>query len=96
MGVWALIATLAVALKLFTYEFHLPDDPTGGVALRSSPGWVSRQLLQPGDGVVLSDENEFVGAGLYRAAVNWGYLGVLAVGPLLLLRMRRGSAGHRV
>jgi len=89
LGIWGLIAALAVALKLFTYEFYLPDDPTGGVALRSSPGLVSRQLLQQGDGVLLSDENEFLGVGLYRAAVNWGYVGVLAVGPLLLLWRRR-------
>ncbi|MBL8211292.1 MAG: hypothetical protein JNK87_11300 [Bryobacterales bacterium] len=90
---WAVLAAGLLVLKLFTYEYYLPDDPTGGVALRAMPGMVSRQHLQAGDRLVLSDENEFVGAGVYRAAVGWGYLAVLGAGVVVFgwrrLRVRR-------
>ena len=91
--VWAATAVALLALKLFTYEFYLPDDPTGGIALRRAPAVVSKQHLQPGDSVLLSDENEFLGAGLYRAAVGWGYVAAVAAGPLLLIWRKRRA--HR-
>lgn len=90
-GVWAVMAVGMLVLKLFTYEFYLPDDPTGGVALRGGPGLVSRQHLQEGDRVLLSDENEFPGVGMYRAAVGWGYLVVLGAGPLAMAWRRWGA-----
>ncbi|MCC6366546.1 MAG: hypothetical protein IT165_23760 [Bryobacterales bacterium] len=90
--IWLLAAVAALALKLFTYEYYLADDPTCGIAARLRPSMVSHQLLHRGDLVLLSDENRFLGAWLYEAMVNWGYLAVIAAGPICwYARKQRGS-----
>jgi hypothetical protein len=64
----ATIAALALLLKLFTYEFVLRDDPTIGVALRTWPSLVSRQVLSRSpSAIVVQSENDFLGSGLYES-----------------------------
>jgi hypothetical protein len=91
------VGLLAVGLKLFTYEFFYADDPTAGLALRASPGLESRRRLQREeelgrDAVLLSDENDFPGSGIYRFIAWGGWLGlpVLAVAVLVATRRREG------
>jgi hypothetical protein len=79
-SVWILAFVLAGALKLFTYEYYLRDDPTCGIAARSHPSLVSHQVLQASDLVLFSDENDFPGSRIYQVVVGWGYLVVLAGG----------------
>lgn len=87
---------LALGLRVFSHKFHLADDPTCGIALRSSPSMARAQVLAPGDRVLLSDENSFPGEGLYRALAGWGWLALAAASllswasPLLPRRPRRG------
>lgn len=90
--IWLVAAGAVLALKLFTYEYYLADDPTCGIAARLRPSMVSHQLLRRGDPVLLSDENRFLGAWLYEGMVNWGYVAVLAAGPICwFVRKQRGS-----
>lgn len=87
--VWGIAAVLAVALKFFTYEFSLSDDPTCGIAARWRPSLVNLQRLTRGDLVLLTDENDFPGSGIYRALVSWGYLVILVAGPAIYLARKR-------
>jgi hypothetical protein len=89
---WSITAVLAVALKLFTYEYSLSDDPTCGIAARSSPSLVNLQRLNRGDLVLLTDENDFPGSGVYQALVSWGYLVILIAGPVIYFARRRRRA----
>ncbi|MCP5420931.1 MAG: hypothetical protein H6969_10650 [Gammaproteobacteria bacterium] len=86
--VWGVVALCIVLVKLFTYEFYLHDDPTTGIALRSTPDVTSRQILAQTpsgpDIILVQDENAFVGTGLYRALVGWGWIVLLILWPLLL------------
>ena len=93
--IWIPAAVLAMGLKLFTYEYYLADDPTCGIAARIRPSLGNDQLLQSSDIVLLSDENDFPGSGLYKAIVGWGYLAVLAAGPVLFYLGKRGSQRRR-
>lgn len=95
----AALCLLLLALKLFTYEFYLPDDPTTGIALRSEPMLESHMPLHSSAGmhsdiVLLQDENDFIGADLYRFTVRIGWLltplvTVLAAGALLFRHPRQ-------
>jgi cbb3-type cytochrome oxidase subunit 3 len=103
----ALASGLSIALKLFTYEFHLADDPTTGVALRATPSLSSSGLLGRSasfgpDRVLLSDENGFLGEGLYRFFVQVGWMAfpLAALGCALWMlsarrRERRAYSGAR-
>lgn len=70
------VAISAIFVKLFTYEFYLPDDPTVGVALRSTPSFVSRQIHNESDAdpILFEDENVFLGRAIYRALAEWGWI----------------------
>ncbi|HUQ95496.1 MAG TPA: hypothetical protein VM120_27700 [Bryobacteraceae bacterium] len=74
-------AASALLLKLFTYEFYLRDDPTAGIALRSTPGFSNHAVLQEVRGrkdvVVVQSENDYLGGGLYRLTVGWGWIVLL-------------------
>ena len=88
-------ALLALALRLFTFEYFLKDDPTSGLAVRMIPSWSNRQTLQhspPRSQILMEDENDFLGAGLYRAATGWGLV-TLGVGWIVLFVAvkRRGT-----
>lgn len=82
-----LLACSALLLKLFTLEFYFADDPTSGVALRSTPGFGNRQLVNDSrmlkGRILVEDENGFLGEGLYRGVVGWAWL-PLAVGAGIL------------
>jgi hypothetical protein len=88
------MALLALALKLFTFEYFLKDDPTSGIAVRAIPSLTSHQVLQhspPRSLILVEDENEFLGAGLYRAATGWALI-VLVFGWLILfVAVRRNT-----
>jgi hypothetical protein len=79
----------------FKNEFSL--DPTCGVAFRSSPSLVSHQPLQQSgiekDYILLQDENEFLGTGLYRAIVGWGWIALPVAWVALLLAAKRRDVG---
>jgi len=85
---WGTATLFAVLLKLFTYEFFYPDDPTSGIALRFSPALASQQTLvetpSGSDLILVQDENSFVGEAVYRGLVNWGWI-VLLIGWSVVL-----------
>jgi len=90
-----LLGLLAVGIKLFTYEYSYADGPTSGVALRAAPGLESRRQIQReadfgGDVILITDENDFPGDGVYRSIVQGGWiiLPALAVGVLAAARWR--------
>lgn len=87
---WAggIIAVVALLLKLFTYEFVLRDDPTVGVALRTWPSLVSKQVLSrsPSANVILvQSENDFLGSGLYENFAKWGWIILAIAGTSVLV-----------
>jgi len=87
-----IIMVLMLLLKLFTYEFSLRDDPTVGVALRATPSFVSRSVLQhspSAHAVLIQDENDFPAGGIYRALVSWGWIAVFIAGLCVFLVPRR-------
>ncbi len=79
---WKALSILSIAVgvawifvRLFTYEFVLRDDPTGGIAFRTVPGWDNGPtLLDAGSKIVLQDENGFAGEILYRSFAKYGWL----------------------
>ncbi|HEX4810779.1 MAG TPA: hypothetical protein VH325_17715 [Bryobacteraceae bacterium] len=84
--IFGAIAVLALALKLFTFEYFLRDDATSGIAMRAIPSLTNHQVLQhsPQRSLILvEDENDAPGAGAYRAATGWG-LPILITGWLIL------------
>jgi hypothetical protein len=86
------IAVLALLLKLFTYEFLLRDDATVGVALRSVPSLVSRQIVEHSPRphlILVQSENDFLGSGLYESLVHWGWIVLVIAGIAMLLISRR-------
>jgi hypothetical protein len=93
----ALLALAGLAVKLFTYEFHLADDPTCGVALRLRPGWsnLARAASPARTRVLLEDENDFIGSGLYRGLVGWGFVVPLAGLALVSVAAWRARSGPR-
>ncbi|MGD8914813.1 MAG: hypothetical protein PVI97_13420 [Candidatus Thiodiazotropha sp.] len=96
---WGVVTMIAVMIKLFTYEFYLEDDPTTGIALRDYPALVSRQILvetlSDSDYILIQDENSFIGEGLYRALITWGWITLLTVWLLLLAMIYRISQDSR-
>ena len=92
--VLVVIASLAVGLKLFTYEFFFSDDPMWGVALRATPGLDSARQVGEHDPVpdhiLIADENGFVGQGVYRLVVRGGWV-VLSAAVVAVLLMRRSG-----
>lgn len=90
-GVLILMAALFSFLKLFTYHYVLSDDPTTGIALRTTPALDNGpSLLADRDVVLVADENEFLGEGLYALFARGGWLLAVA-GPLLLSWRARES-----
>lgn len=90
---------MLMAVKLFTYEFFLPDDPTSGIALRREPALINRGRLSTSpsgrtDRVFIQDENEFLGSGAYRFAVGTGWIlfPALSIVTLLFSFVRRPEA----
>jgi hypothetical protein len=45
--------------------------------------------------MILQDENEFLGTGLYLAIVGWGWIALPAAWVALLLAKKRRDAGGR-
>jgi hypothetical protein len=97
---WCLLSASLIALKLFTFEFFLKDEPTAGLALRKEPGLDNQRLLddssQLHDAVIITQsENDFLGGDTYRFLVGGGWLGIpLGAGALLVakrLSRRRSS-----
>lgn len=97
IGTWVVgaLAVAALALKLFTYEYYLTDDPSSGLALRSSAGFVNHQPLQKTDRVLVSDENGFVGESVYRAVVNWGWAVIGIAWPVVFWYEKSRTAASR-
>jgi hypothetical protein len=94
-------ALLALALRLFTFEYFLKDDPTSGLAVRTIPSLTNRQTLQhspPPSRILTEDETDFLGASVYRAATGW-VLAILILGWIVLVvalrRQSRRLAGSR-
>jgi|HubBroStandDraft_4_1064222.scaffolds.fasta_scaffold810036_1 hypothetical protein len=86
------VALLALALKLFTFEYFLKDDPTSGLAMRAIPALTNRQVLlhsPPRSLILMEDENDFLGAGVYRAATGWGLAALILGWIVLFVAMRR-------
>lgn len=95
---WCLLSSSLVALKLYTFEFFLREEPTAGLALRREPGLNNQRLVpdssQLRDVVILiQSENDFLGGDTYRFLVGGGWFGIpLVSGALVLaavLRRRR-------
>ena len=89
-----------LAVKLFTYEFYLLDDPTCGIALRAEPMLESRMPLHraPGmhtDYILVQDENEFIGAGIYRFTVQIGWILVPLSAVVVAALLRRCHGKQR-
>jgi hypothetical protein len=89
-----LLGLLAVGLKLFTYEYFYADGPTSGVALRATPGLESLRRIEReedfgGDDILLADENDFPGSGIYRLIARGGWLGLPALAAAVLVATRR-------
>lgn len=90
---------LAVGLKLFTYEYAYADDPTSGIALRSAPGLESyRQVQREADfgraPILIADENDFPGRGVYRAVVQGGWL-ILSMLAVAVVATRGRDRRHQ-
>lgn len=88
-----LVTLLALCGKLFTYEFVLRDDPTSGIALRSTPSFANGPtLLDSGSVILLQDENGFEGEELYRAFAHFGWIICIAfaLAAVWTLRKQRG------
>lgn len=81
-----LAAVWSLAIKLFTTEFYLPDDPTSGIAWRSSPSWSNRELRaelpSPPSRIIAQSENGPILEGPYRLLVSWGWLTLLVAAGL--------------
>lgn len=99
--VLAMSSLLLVTVKLFTYEFYLPDDPTCGIALRTEPMLESKIPLRQVSGmrpdtVLLQDENDFVGAALYGFTVHAGWMLALLLTGLMggTLLFRRPASSY--
>lgn len=97
-----LLVALAVGLKLFTYEYFFADDPTVGIALRSVPGLESRRQISPttekwrDHHVLIADENDFPGSGIYRFIVQIGWvvgLSALAIAGFMAAKQQRRRSG---
>ena len=97
-----LLAGLLLAVKLFTTEVKLRDEPTIGLALRSQPhldNSIQVQQLEHASGLYLLviDENDYIGGPIYRFLVGPGWLMGLALALILvsvswLAHVRRRSA----
>lgn len=88
------VGLVAVGLKLFTYEYFYVDDPTSGIALRAAPGLESLRRIEReadfgGDAVLIADENDFPGSGVYRLIARGGWLGLPALAVVVLMATRR-------
>lgn len=71
-----LFVFLFVAIKLFTTEVSFSDDPTNILALRSLPSLnnsitLTSHLKIESYYVLLSDENGFLGQGLYQYTTKY-------------------------
>jgi hypothetical protein len=81
---------LTLTLKLFTYEYYYEDDATTGIALRLYPSLENRLVLDESTAYILvTDENSFLGEGLYRILVDWGWLVLLGLGVVIMIVSRR-------
>jgi hypothetical protein len=97
LRVGLLVASLlALAIKLFTFEAHLRDDPTVSLVLRMSPSLENRRFLDDSsqlDAVVVlaEDENSLWAEGLYSAlvSVGWWLLPLLLVAAWRVPSLRR-------
>jgi hypothetical protein len=90
----AVIAVLALLLKLFTYEFLLRDDATVGLALRSVPSLISRLVVEHSPSphlILVQSENDFMGSGLYESLAHWGWIVLVIVGIAVALASRRNK-----
>jgi hypothetical protein len=80
---------LALTLKLFTYEYYYEDDATSGIALRLYPSLEIRLVLDESTlYILITDENSFLGEGLYRILVSWGWLVLLGLIVVILIVSR--------
>ena len=88
-----LVGLAWILVRLFTYEFVLRDDPTGGIAFRTVPGWdTGPKLLDSASMIVLQDENGFAGEALYRTFAHYGWLiSVLFSAYVLWTRWRKSA-----
>jgi hypothetical protein len=85
-----IIILLALALKLFTYEYYFEDDPTTGIALRWQPTLENWLVFDDVTSVsIIQDENSFIGEGLYRIMVSWGWVLFLVIGTALIITSMR-------
>jgi hypothetical protein len=89
---WAVVATLAVLLKLFTFEFTLTDDPTSGLAVRAVPSLVSHEVRPTSASagfVLIQGENGFPLSGLYESIVDQGWIVLVVLWPALVIYARK-------
>lgn len=80
------LAAALLALKLFTAEVWLADDPTVILAIKPSPSMenlirLNRQESFDQFQILILDENDFVGRPIYTALTSWGWIAL----PLLAL-----------
>ena len=65
-----------VFMKLFFLDVYRLDEPTNSLILKKSASLVSFVVTNdPPDkwGIIVADENRYMGRSLYRAIVTWGW-----------------------
>jgi hypothetical protein len=85
-----LLLVLALGGRFFSTELVWTDEPTVMLALRSTPGWSNLERVEDrralrGHAVLIQDENDYIGAGLYAAFVNGGWLLLCGVSVALFV-----------
>ena len=92
------LSLLLLALKLFTCEAYLVDEPTVGIVVRGLPSLESKCALSTPHAAatarfLIHDENDFVGSDIYRWTVRVGWLALplLTAGCAVWLAMRQRS-----
>lgn len=74
--IFSFIVIFFVLLKFFTAEILFADDPTSLLVFRSTPSFDNSITMEPNDSLegyylLVSDENGFVGEGLYFLIVQY-------------------------
>jgi hypothetical protein len=90
------LSALMILTKLFTTVVWLADDPTVLLALRSRPALTNELLIRDeaelrGHHVLITDENGFVGEGVYAVVIGGGWqvgCAVLVGGAAVLIARR--------
>lgn len=93
-AVCGVLASVFLAVKLFTGEVNFRDDPTSMLILRRAPSLESRfHALPDGTTVLAADENGYVGQNAWRfvTGIGWILLPAALIGIQAGSRVRRGA-----